>query len=95
MLNIYLVKTNPYPAFDQYDKFVASSESVDSVIFVHPDTNGNYHWDPTDRRWVDDCGYTDRGNWGSPYDLTVELIGTTEENTPRVYCASYYPLSLG
>jgi hypothetical protein len=90
MLNIYLIK-RPSFGYEEHTSFVASSESADLVIFVHPDSSGNYAWDAGRRAWVDQHGCSDRGVWCSPSDLLVEQIGTTEDNVPQVYCSGFNP----
>lgn len=74
-MNLYLVSRTDRVSYDEYDSMVVAAESEDDARLMKP-TGETAH---------DSC-YAWTYN---PEALTVELLGTSLDSTPRVVIASY------
>lgn len=76
-MNLYLISQSVNNNYDTYDSAVVAAESEEAALSMHPSGN---EWDGKAKLY---------GSWCSKEDVTVQLIGKSNDDEPRVVCASF------
>lgn len=79
-MNVYLLSQAVNDGYDTYDSAVVIAKSEDDARLMYPGYTRAIDWTKDDM---------DLRSWAKPDQLTVELIGTTYIEEPRVVCASF------
>ena len=74
-MNLYLVSRTDRVGYDEYDSMVVAAESEDAARLMKPANEM--------------APYSGQGWTDNPEALTVELISTSLDSTPRVVITSY------